>query len=296
MIHSHTAAICENIALYALGSITDAPDTAECASAAEAIMDILSGAFTDSLLEQDIQDTLWQMVNVFHRKAQNLDALLDANVLKQRKLVEQQDGSEINSVELETAIEEGYAIQLRIDIMQAMCNAGSEQFSAITGSAWLPKSGSVTKCKALTASVIDSKDMQNARNLQKVTRLIPAGKRIAIAPGKSRDVSKIWAVLDKTLEKTKSENQDMVLLHGGGSEGVEKIAAHWAQQRNVPQVVFKPDWNKHPGKSAPFKRNEALVAELPVGLIVIANDETNGIQQQLIREAKKKSVKIHIVP
>jgi hypothetical protein len=235
------------------------------------------------------------MVNVFHRKAQSLDNLLDANMLRQRKLAAQQDGSEINSVELETAIEEGNAIQIRLDVLQAMRNAGAEQFSTITGSAWLPKSGSVARGQALTASVIDSKDMQNARNLQKVARLIPQGKRIAIAPGKSNDVNKIWLVLDKTLEKTKSEGQNMVLLHGG-SDGVEKIAASWAKNRNIDQVVFKPDWNRHPGKSAPFKRNEALAAELPVGLIVIANDDTNGIQQQLIREARKKSVKIHIVP
>jgi hypothetical protein len=32
-----------------------------------------------------------------------------------------------------------------------------------------------------------------------------------------------------------------VLLHGGSPRGAERIAACWADNRKVPQVVFKPD-------------------------------------------------------
>ena len=289
MTDSNTATICDNIALYSHNCITDAPDKTECSSAAETILEIIAESFTDSCLSEDIETTLWQLVNVFHRKAVQLEQLVDANMLKQRRLAELQDGSEISSGQLEEALSEGYTIQSRLDAFEAMRSAASDHFSNLTGSAWIAKSGSVTRGKTLTASVIDSRDMQNARNLQKVTTLIPQGKKIAIAPGKSLDHSKIWKVLDNV----HSKSSDMVLLHGGG-DGVEKIAALWAKQRDVPQVVFKPDWNKH-NKAAPFKRNDALLEEFPVGLIVVANDETNGIQQQLIRTARSKSIKIHIV-
>jgi hypothetical protein len=59
----------------------------------------------------------------------------------------------------------------------------------------------------------------------------------------------------------------MVLLHGGAPRGAERIAAAWADNRGVTQIVFKPDWTRH-GKSAPFKRNDQLLDTLPIGLIV----------------------------
>lgn len=292
MSDSHTAIICENMALYSRGCISDPPDGEQCENAAREMMNILAGVFTDSCMEQDIEDMLWQFVNLFHRKSQILEHLLDANLLKQKGLAERQDGSEINSAELETAIAEGQAIQARLQVVEAMREAGAEHFTGITGSVWLAKSGSRIAGKSLTASVIDSRDMRNARTLQKTSNLIPVGKRIAIAPGRSSDHAKIWSVLDKILDAIKARNESMVLLHGG-SDGVEKIAALWANNRAVPQVVFKPDWDKH-NKAAPFKRNDAILEEMPAGLVVIGNDESHGIQQQLIRNARKLSVKIYI--
>src|SRR5437660_12912559 len=113
MSESNTAKICENMALYSRGCISEAPETEHCEIATCEMMDILAGVFTDNCMEQDIEDMLWQIVNVFHRKTQALEHCLDANMLKQKTLVRQQDGSEVNSVELETAIEEGRAIETR---------------------------------------------------------------------------------------------------------------------------------------------------------------------------------------
>ena len=41
-------------------------------------------------------------------------------------------------------------------------------------------------------------------------------------------------------------------------EVAERIAAAWADNRTVTQIVVKPDWTRH-GKSAPFKRNDRLL-------------------------------------
>jgi hypothetical protein len=291
MSDSPTATICEHMALYARGCISEAPETEQCEIAACEMMDLLASVFADSCMEQETEDLLWHVVNVFHRRAQALEHLLDASMLQQKALIKQQDGSEIHSVELEAAMEEARSIEARLQVMEAMREAGAERFSVLTGSAWLPKSGSRGAGKAVTASVIDSREMINARNLQKTVRLIPAGKRIALAPGRSSDHARIWAVLDKVLDAVKARDESMVLLHGG-SDGVEKIAALWAKNRNVPQVVFRPDWDRH-GKAAPFKRNDALLEEMPAGLVVIGNDESHGIQQQLLRNARKLSVKIY---
>ena len=47
------------------------------------------------------------------------------------------------------------------------------------------------------------------------------------------DHSRIWAALDKTREK----HEDMVLLHGGSPRGAERIAACWAENREVARIV-----------------------------------------------------------
>ena len=65
----------------------------------------------------------------------------------------------------------------------------------------------------------------------------------------------------------------MVLLHGGTPRGAERIAACWADSRKVTQIVFKPDWDRD-GKAAPFKRNDALLAEVPQAVIVFCQQRT----------------------
>jgi len=74
----------------------------------------------------------------------------------------------------------------------------------------------------------------------------------------------------------------MALLHGGSPKGAELIAAKWATNRKVPQIAFKPDWTKH-AKAAPFKRNDAMLEVLPIGVIVFPG---SGIQANLADKAK----------
>ena len=80
----------------------------------------------------------------------------------------------------------------------------------------------------------------------------------------------------------------MVLLHGGTPKGAELIASRWADHRKVPQIAFKPDWTKH-GKAAPFKRNDALLDTLPVGVLVFPG---TGIQDNLADKAKKLGIPV----
>jgi YspA, cpYpsA-related SLOG family len=75
----------------------------------------------------------------------------------------------------------------------------------------------------------------------------------------------------------------MVLLHGGSPKGAEFIAAKWASNRKAPQIAFRPDWTKH-GKAAPFKRNDAILETLPIGVLLFP---AIGIQDNLADKAKK---------
>ena len=103
--------------------------------------------------------------------------------------------------------------------------------------------------------MIDSRDFINAKRRADAQVLLPAGTRVAFTGGSEcNDVDRIWAALDKV----RAKYADMVLLHGGSPKGAELIAAKWASNRNVPQVVFKPDWAKHKN-AAPFKRNDQIL-------------------------------------
>ena len=80
----------------------------------------------------------------------------------------------------------------------------------------------------------------------------------------------------------------MVLLHGGSPKGAERIAACWANNRKVPQIVFKPNWTRH-AKAAPFKRNDQILAVLPIGVIVFPG---SGISANLADKARKLGIPV----
>lgn len=89
----------------------------------------------------------------------------------------------------------------------------------------------------------------------------------------------IWDRLDQVHAK----HPDMVLLHGGSPKGAERIAAKWADHRKVRQIALRPDWTRH-AKAAPFRRNDAMLECLPIG--VLAGTGT-GIQENLADKARK---------
>jgi hypothetical protein len=80
----------------------------------------------------------------------------------------------------------------------------------------------------------------------------------------------------------------MVLLHGGGPKGAERIAPCWADKRKVQQIAFKPDWNLH-AKAAPFKRNDQMLEILPIGVIVFPG---SGISANLADKARKLGIPV----
>lgn len=74
----------------------------------------------------------------------------------------------------------------------------------------------------------------------------------------------------------------MVLLHGGSSKGVGRIAACWAKARKVTQIGFKPNWTKH-AKAASFRRNDEILSVMPAGLIVFpGNSITDNLADKCL--------------
>ena len=249
------------------------------------IFDALIATLQDTRLEPDLPDLLWSTVNVFHRASDRVQRELDANEVAQKRSQKEQDGSEIRSVELERLIAEGLTLIERRNSMELFRDLAADQFERHIGSSWRPRTGSMVNHRALTGAMIDSRDFIAAKRRVEAEVLMPAGPKIAFTGGlEFNDHRAVWDRLDKVQAK----HPDMVLLHGGSPKGAERIAACWANTRKVPQIVFKPDWTRH-GKAAPFKRNDQILAVLPIGVIVFPG---SGISANLADKAKKLGIPV----
>jgi len=261
------------------------PDGNRVAGAIADIFDALISTLEDTRLEPDLDDLLWSTVNLFHRATDRIERELDDNEQAQRCLQSEQDGSEVKASELERLIAQGKTLIERRDAFELMRDQAADHFERHTGSSWKPRTGSKVNHRNLTSAIIDSRDFLAAKRRAENEVLLPAGPKIAFSGGDSADHKRIWAKLDHVHAK----HPDMVLMHGGSPKGAEKIAARWADIRKVPQIAFKPDWTKH-AKAAPFKRNDQMLAVIPIGVIIFPG---TGIQDNLADKARKMGIPVY---
>ena len=267
---SPTDHLLTELQLYGYRPFQDEPDPRPLpegkllATAVADIFDALVATLGDTRLEPDLDDLLWGIGNLFHRAVGRVERELDDNEQAQRRLQREQDGSEVKSVELERLTAEGQTLIERRNSMELFRDLSADAFEHHIGMPWRPRAGSMVNHRALTSAIIDSRDFLAAKRRAEAEVLLPAGPKVALTGGADfNDHRLIWAKLDQV----RAKHPDMVLLHGGTPKGAEFIASRWADHRKVPQVAFRPDWTKH-AKAAPFKRNDALLDVLPVGVLV----------------------------
>ncbi len=288
---STTAHMLQELALFGYRPFDDEPDPrplpeARIAGGAIADMfDAMVSTLQDTRLEPDLEPLLWGIGNIFHRAAERIERELDDNEGAQQRSQREQDGSEVKSVELERLLREGTTLIERRDAMEFFRDACADQFRLHTKHAWTPHTGSLVNRKALTSSMIASRDFITARKRADREVLMPTGTRIAITGGADyQDHRTIWDALDRVHAK----HPDMVLMHGGTPSGVERIAACWADNRKVTQISFKPDWARH-AKAAPFKRNDMMLEAMPIGVLVFPG---TGISANLADKARKMGIPV----
>jgi hypothetical protein len=288
---SPTDHVLNELQLYGYRPFQDEPDPRPppegnaVACAVADIFDALVSTLNDTRLEPDIEDLLWSTVNLFHRAVDRIERELDDNEQAQHRSQREQNGSEVRSVELERLTAEGITLIERRNCMELFRDQAAERFETHTGTPWRPRSGSQVSHRTLTAAMIDSRDFLAAKRRAETEVMLPPGPKIALTGGLDfNDHRLIWDRLDKVHAK----HPDMVLLHGGSPKGAELIAAKWANNRKVPQIAFKPDWTKH-AKAAPFKRNDAMLAVLPIGLLHFPG---TGIQDNLADKATKLGIPV----
>ncbi len=286
---SATASLLTELQLYGHRPFQDEPDPRplpderQVRTALADIFDALVATLTDTRLEPDLEDLLWSTVNLFHRAAERVERELDSNEQAQKRSQQEQDGSEVRSVELERLLAEGLTLIERRNAFEAMRDGAAELFETHTATSWRPRAGSMVNHRALTAAVIDSRDFLAARRRAETEVMLPPGPKVAFTGGyECNDHPAIWAALDRV----RAKHPGMVLLHGGSPKGAERIAACWADSRKVPQVAFRPDFARHKN-AAPFKRNDQLLGVMPIGVVVFPG---SGISDNLADKARKLGI------
>jgi len=261
------------------------PEDRTIEGAVSDIFDALIATMADTALDFDLDDLLWSTVNSFHRAVDRVERKLDDNEQAQKRRQREQDGSEVKAVELERLIEVGKNLIERRDSLEVFRDSAAEHYLRTTGTPWSPRTGSRVNHRALTSAMIDSRDFITARKRADAQVLLPDGPKVALTGGLDfNDHRLIWDKLDQVHAK----HPDMVLMHGKSPKGAEKIAARWADHRNVPQIGFAPDWTKH-GRAAPFKRNDQMLDVLPIGVMVFPG---TGIQENLADKARKLGIPV----
>ncbi len=132
--------------------------------------------------------------------------------------------------------------------------------------------------------MLDSRDFLAATARKKTLAQAPDGPTVVIAGGMDfNEYELIFTALDKVHKK----HPNMVLVHGGAPKGTDLIAAKWAAAKKVDQVVFKPDWNKYGKSRAGFKRNDAMLKLMPIGVLAFPG---TGITENLVDKARSLGI------
>lgn len=85
-----------------------------------------------------------------------------------------------------------------------------------------------------------------------------------------------YELLCKTLDEYKSR---VSLVVSGGAKGADILGEKWANENNIPTLIFIPDWDKF-GKRAGFIRNEDIIKNCD-GCVAFWNGISSGTKNSL---------------
>ena len=273
---------------------TDLPETEAVEQTLGAIWSDLLALFPDTALEEDAEEIAWGLVNIFHRAAAKRSAELDRATDEIRVLLASADGSEVHTSELEKQIDRARAAEAAMLGLESFREAAALLYMNETGHSWRPATGSrLNHSSTLTSAVVDGRDFLRARSESRRRAAMPEGTPVLFAGGRlsfasTDDATLVAGRVWETLDKVRDRLADMVLVHGGDTKGLDRVAAAWAERRKVAQVAFGLD--RRLGSRAGFRRNEQMLSLNPRCLVAFGG---NGVLERLVIQTKDKG--IHVV-
>lgn len=239
------------------------------------------------------------LIGAFHSAAQRLERDGDKARDEINRGVRDFDGSEIADAELQEATRKARAADVAVLAVELVRDAAAHAYTNATGEVWAPWKGSV-KPSRMTAAQIDAKEAIRANKAMRHAAVTPGSKVVAFRAAPQADTEQDAHRIFDALNWALAQHPTMTLATTG-LKGAEKLAVKWAQQKKVPVVIAKADFDRH-SRAAPFRANDDLLALEPVCVLTLPNtlDTTRGATLQafgpalnLAQEATKKSI-LHI--
>lgn len=102
----------------------------------------------------------------------------------------------------------------------------------------------------------------------------------------SRDYCLTVGFIDELLMENNLDEllTDVTEVVSGGANGVDKSGESWADDRDIPIRIFKPDWNMHGKAAGPIRNRE--MAEYADALLLIWDGKSRG-SASMKREMRK---------
>jgi hypothetical protein len=273
--------------------ITELPADEAVEQTLGAVWSDLFQLFPDTALEDDAEEIAWALVNLFHRAATKRSAQIDRATDEIRCLLASNDGSEVHSSQLEEQVARAQAAEAAMVGLESLREVAAALYLNETGSSWRPAGGSrLSHSAKLTSAVVDGRAFLRARAERTRKAVMPEGTPVVFAGGRlsfstEQEAKAFTSNLWNTLERVRENVADIVLVHGGDSKGVDRLAASWAEQRKVPQVAISLD--RRLGQRAGFRRNEQMLSLNPRYVVAFAG---SGVVERLVIQAKSKRIAV----
>lgn len=260
------------------------PDAELVARATELLVTTLFDVLRDTRLEAMADRIAWGIVHSFHKVAGQIEGEADKAAMAVRRLIEQNDGSEIGNVELEEAQMLCQSLDETQDALACMRDYAAATYHAETGRPWSAPRATLVSSKR-TASVLAATDFLAARRKRQIDAHAPKGPVVIFSGGQ------LWEdhrLLFATLDGIRARVPTMVLATTGQDKGCDAIAAAWAARSGCHLIPFSLD--RKLGNRAGFARNEQLLRLRPVEAVVC---QGSGVQSHLAREVRRLGVPAH---
>lgn len=266
--------------------VTDAPmpDGETVAQATEMVVRTLFDVLRDTRLEGIAGQIAWGIVHSFHKVASQIEGQADKAAQNVRRLLEQADGSEVGSVELEEAQMLCHSLDETQDALACMRDHAAATYRAETGKPWSSPRASLTSSKR-TASVIAATDFLAARRKRQIDQKAPQGPLVLFSGGQMWEDHRL---LYTALDNIRARIPTMVLATTAQDKGCDAIAAAWAARNGCKIIAFT--LNRKLGNRDGFARNDQLIGLRPVEAVVC---EGSGLQSHLAREVRKHGIPAH---
>ena len=165
-------------------------------------------------LHREIEPIGHGLASLIHRRLVAAETTLDKNKDALNALLRAEDGSEVNTTQIEDTQRECEKGRDLVDGLATMAEAAAQHYEALTGAAFIPYKGSrKAKNSHLTGAVFEAKQWLETHEREQAEQFKVEGAPLAVAGDRDwLDVNAIWERLDKIRSRFReSYNTDLIL-------------------------------------------------------------------------------------